>query len=161
MILVLAHYNTKIETWVETDSSDFVIASVLSQMHNSVLRPVAFFLKKMSPAECNYMIYDKKLLAIVKSFKMWRLKLASMDPKKPVKVYTDHKNLEYFMTTKQLNRRQACWAKFLSEFNFKISYRPGKQGKKPNVLTCQSQDLPKSIKDSRQQYQFQTLLQDH
>ena len=65
---VLAHYNTSLETWVVTDSSDFVTASVLSQMQNGMLRPVAFFLK-MSLAECNYIIYDKKLLAIVKSFK--------------------------------------------------------------------------------------------
>ena len=72
------------------------------------------------------MIYNKKLLAIVKSFKTWRPELANVDPKSSVKVYTDHKNLEHFMTTKQLNRWQACWAKILSELNFKISYRPGK-----------------------------------
>ena len=65
------------------------------------------------------------------------------------------------MTTKQLNWQQACWVKFLSEFNFKISYKPGKQGEKPNLLTCQSQDLLKDIKNSQQQYQFQTLLQDY
>ena len=74
-------------------------------MHNGVLRPVAFFSKKMLPAECNYMIYDTKLLAIVKSFKMWRPELASVDPERSVKVYTNYKNLEHFMTTKQLN----CW----------------------------------------------------
>ena len=158
---MLAHYNETLEIWVETDSSDFVTAGVLSQMYNSVLKPVVFFLKKMSPAECNYMIYNKKLLAIVKSFEMWRLELVSVDPKRAVKVYTDHKYLEHFITTKQLNRQQARWAKFLSKFNFKISYRSGKQGEKPNVLTCQSQNLPKSIIDLKQQYQFQTLIQDH
>ena len=72
-------------------------------MHNGVLRPIAFFSKKMPLTECNYMIYDKELLAIVKSFKIWRPELASVDPNRPVKVYTDHKNLEYFITTKQLN----------------------------------------------------------
>ena len=77
--LVLAHYNTSLETWVETDSSDFMTAGVLSQMHNSVLRPVVFFSKKMSSAQCNYMIYDKELLAIVKSFKTWRPELTSID----------------------------------------------------------------------------------
>ena len=66
----LTHYNAKLKTWVKTDSSDFVTAEVLLQMHNGILRPVAFFSKKMSLAECNYMIYDKDLLAIVKSFKM-------------------------------------------------------------------------------------------
>ena len=65
---VLAHYNAGLEMWIETDSSNFVTARVLLQMHNGVLRPVAFFLKKMSLAECNYMIYDKKLLVIIKSF---------------------------------------------------------------------------------------------
>lgn len=62
------------------------------------------------------------------------------------------------MTTKQLNRRQARWAEFLSEFNFKISYRPGKEGEKPDVLTRRSQDMPKGFDDSRPQHQFQTLL---
>ena len=124
-----------------------------------MLRPVAFLLKKMSLAECNYMIYNKELLAIVKSFEIWRPELASVD--QLVKVYTHHKNLKHFMNTKQLNRRQACWAKFLSKFNFKIHYRSGKQGEKPDVLTRQSQDLPKSIEDWQQQYQFQMLLQNH
>ena len=88
---------------MKTDFSNFVTASVLSQMHNGVLRPVAFFSKKMSPAECNYIIYNKELLAIVKSFETWRPELASMDPKRPVKVYTNYKNLQHFMTIKQLN----------------------------------------------------------
>ena len=54
------------------------------------------------------------------------------------------------MIMKQLNRQQTKWAKFLSEFNFKIMYRPGKQSEKPNVLTRQSQDILKGIKDAKQ-----------
>ena len=65
-------------------------------MHDGVLKPVAYFSKKMTPADCNYMIYDKELLAIVKSFEVWRPEVASAAPDKPVKVYTDHKNLEHF-----------------------------------------------------------------
>ena len=156
---LLAHYDPSLETWVETDASDLVTAGVLSQMHNGVLRPVAFFSKIMSPAECNYMIYDKELLAIIRAFETWRPELASVDPEKPVKVYTDHKSLEHFMTTKQLNRRQVRWAEFLSEFNFKIMYRPGKQGEKPDALTRRAQDLPKGLDDPRKQHQYQTLLQ--
>ena len=75
-----------LETWVETDFSDFVTVGILSQMHDGVLWPVAVFLKKMSPAECNYMIYDKELLAIVKSFETWWPELASVDLKRPMKV---------------------------------------------------------------------------
>lgn len=51
------------------------------------------------------------------------------------------------MTTKQLTRRQARWAELLSEFNFKIMYRPGKLGQKPDYLTRRSQDLPQGVED--------------
>ena len=153
---VLAYYDSKLETWVETNASDFVVAGVLLQMHGEVLKPVAYFSKKMTPAECNYMIYDKELLAIVKSFKIWRPELASVN--EPAKVLTDHQNLEHFMTTKQLNRWQTRWAEFLSEFNFKISYRPGKKSEKPDTLTRLAQDKPKGVDNSCQQHQFQTLL---
>ena len=128
-------------------------------MHgDGVLKPVAYFSKKITPAECNYMIHDKELLAIVRSFETWRPELASVSPNQPVKVLTDHQNLEVFMTTKQLNRRQARWAKFLSEFNFRITYRPGKEGEKPDTLTRLAQDWPQGFDDSCQQHQFQTLL---
>ena len=121
------------------------------QMHDGVLRPVAYYSKKMNPAECNYMIYDKELLAIIRGFKTWRPELTSASANQPIKVFTDSKNLKHFMTTKQLNRRQARWAEFLSKFNFKISYRPRNEGEKPDVLTRQPQDIPKGFDDSRQQ----------
>ncbi|PHH49893.1 Retrotransposon-derived protein PEG10 [Ceratocystis fimbriata CBS 114723] len=72
--------------------------------------------------ECNYEIYDKELLAIIRCFEEWRPKLEGAPS--PVKVITNHQNLEYFMSTKQLNRRQARWSEFLSRFNFHIVYRP-------------------------------------
>ena len=139
---MLAHYNLKLEMWIETNASNFVVAEILLQMHRKVLKPVAYFSKKITLAECNYMIYDKKLLAIVNNFKTWRPELTSVSERQPVKVLTDHQNLKHFMTTKQLNCRQAKWAEFLSEFNFKISYRPAKKGKKPDILTRLSQDRP-------------------
>ena len=55
------------------------------------------------------------------------------------------------MTTKQLNCRQARWAEFLSEFNFRLSYRPGKEGEKPDILTRLAQNKPKDVDDSRHQ----------
>ena len=90
------------------------------------LHPVAFFSKKHSPAECNYEIYDKELMAIIRCFEEWRAELQSSI--NPIRVLSDHKNLEYFMTNKLLSRRQARWAQFLSQFDFKIVYRPGKLG---------------------------------
>jgi hypothetical protein len=49
--------------------------------------------------------------------------------------------------TKLLNRRQAHWSQFLSQFNFKIVYHPGTAGGKPDTLTCRSGDLPKAGDD--------------
>ena len=96
---------------------------------------------------------------MVKNFEIWHSELVSASNQ--VKIYTNHKNLEYFMTTKQLNWQQVRWAKFLFKFNFKIIYRSGKQGEQPDVLMQRSHDISKGVEDLRQQHQFQTLLQDN
>ena len=102
----LCHYNPDLKLVVKTDASDYVSGGILSQYdENGVLHPVAYFSKKHSPAECNYEIYDKELMAIICAFKEWRPELEGSLT--PVKVITDHKNLEYFMSIKQLSRRQA------------------------------------------------------
>ena len=62
------------------------------------------------------------------------------------------------MTTKLLNCRQARWAKFLSKFNFLISYKPGKKSGKPDILTKKPHNIPQGVDDTCQQYQLQTLL---
>ena len=56
---------------------------------------------------------------------------------------TDYKNLEYFISTKELSRRQARWSEFLSRFDYRIVYRPGKVGTKLDSLTRRLDDLPK------------------
>jgi hypothetical protein len=99
-------------------------AGVLSQKHDNDWLPVAFFSKTMNPAECNYQIHDKEMLAIVRSLEEWRPELQRKRDR--FEIYTDHKSLEYFMTTKQLTARQARWAEALSEYYFIITYRPGK-----------------------------------
>lgn len=155
---ILCHYDADAPTTVEVDTSDFMVAGVLSQTDGtSVLRPVAYFSKKMSPQECNYEIYDKELLAIVKAFEEWRPELATTDPGRKIKVLSDHRSLEYFMSTKELNRRQARWSEFLSEFQFQIQYRPGKQGTKPDSLTRRPGDQPVEG-DERIAHQRQTIL---
>jgi hypothetical protein len=139
--LILRHFDHDWEVIVETDASDYVSAGILSQYDDEgILHPVAFFSKKHSPAECNYEIYDKELMAIIRAFEEWRPELEGA--LHPIKVLSDHKNLEYFMMTKLLNRRQTRWAEFLSHFHFKIVYRPGKAGGKPDSLTRRSGDLP-------------------
>ena len=64
--LILCHFNPNKQYFIETDSFDYVNAGVLLQMgENSLLYPVVYFSRRMTPAECHYKIYDKKLLAII------------------------------------------------------------------------------------------------
>ena len=74
-------------------------------MVDGILHPVAFFSRKLTPAECNYEIYDKELLAIVNCLEQWRPELEGTEL--PIQILIDHKALEYFMTSKKLTRRQA------------------------------------------------------
>ena len=68
--IILCHYNLNLKIIIETDASDYVSESILSQyVENSILHSVAYFFKKHNSAECNYEIYDKELLIIVCTFK--------------------------------------------------------------------------------------------
>src|SRR5205085_62399 len=58
-----------------------------------------------------------------------------MSTKEEVMVFTDHKNLEYFNSTKILNRREHRWAEFLQPFRFKVVYREGRLNEKADVLS--------------------------
>lgn len=154
---ILQHFDPDKPSTVECDSSDYVNAGCLSQPDDAgILHPVAFFSRKLIPAECNYDIYDKELMAIVRAFEEWRAELEGTGM--PVQVISDHKNLQHFMTTKRLSRRQARWSEFLSRFNFKLIYRPEKQGGKPDALTRRSSDLPQDDRDERQEHQNQIVL---
>ena len=89
---------------MECDSSGYVTAGVLSQYdENGILRPCAYFSRKNTPAECNYEIHDKELLAVIRGLEEWDAELRSVEK---FKVVTDHKNLEYFMKPRMLNERQ-------------------------------------------------------
>jgi hypothetical protein len=120
----LAHPNEQLAYIVESDASDFAVGGVLSQMDDKgKMVPIAFHSRGMMPAERNYEIYDKELLAIVVLFQQWRHFLQGGRHK--VTVITDHLNLKYFLSTKQLTRRQARWSLFLNEFDFVITHKPG------------------------------------
>jgi hypothetical protein len=127
---------------METDASDFALGAVLSQEGDRRrLYPIAFYSRKFSAIEINYEIHDKELLIIVDSFQEWRYLLEGASH--PVTVYIDNNNLEYFMTTRVLNRHQARWNMSLSQFNFVITYWPGKQQGLSDALSRQSYLAPK------------------
>ena len=96
----------------------------------------------MSSAKCNYDIHDKELLTILLAFHKW--KQYTRGSPKLKRVLTDHKNSVTFMTTKELRKQQARRMQELSQYNFKIEYRPGNEGGKPDVLTGGEGDLPRA-----------------
>jgi hypothetical protein len=92
-----------------------------------------FYSRTLTAPELNYDTHDKELLAIHEVFRHWRHYLEGTGT--PVDVVMDHKNLEYFSTSKVLTRRQARWSEFLSQFNMVICFHPGHLGAKPDSLT--------------------------
>src|SRR5260221_999878 len=131
---VLCHWAPDLRMMVETDASDHAIAGILSvTTKDNEIRPVAFFSRSLQGAEKNYDTHDKELLAIFKAFKNWRHFLEGSA--KVIDMVTDHKNLEYFTSSKKLSRHQARWAEFLGQFNMKVCFRLRRLGSKPDTLT--------------------------
>jgi len=83
--------------------------------------------------ERNYEIHDKEILAIICVLEKWRHFLEGATHL--VEIWTDHKNLEYFMMAKKLNCHQARWSLHLARFDFLLHYRPGRTMGKPDTLS--------------------------
>ncbi|CCO36088.1 hypothetical protein RSOLAG1IB_11825 [Rhizoctonia solani AG-1 IB] len=140
---VLAHANPDKGYYLETDASGAALGSVLSQrQEDGQLHPIGFLSESFKGAEVNYDTHDKELLAIIRSLEHWRIYLEATS--EPITVFTDHRNLEYWKESRTFNCRHACWHLLLSDFNFSIMYRPGKQSGKPDALSRQSDhaDIP-------------------
>jgi len=133
MAPILTHWMLNVPLIVETDALDYAIAGILSIVcPDSEICPVAFYSRTLTPLE---------LLAIHEAFWTWRHYLEGSS--EPVDVVMDHKNLEYFATTKLLSRQQARWSEFLHQFNMIIRFRPRKLGAKPDSLTRRWDIYPK------------------
>jgi len=91
----------------------------------------------MQPAERNYEIYDKELLAIVDTLTKWRQYL--LDTKEPFEVWTDYENLKYFREPHKLNRRQAQWYLKLQDYDFTLKHIPRKTNTKADILSRKDQ----------------------
>jgi hypothetical protein len=135
---ILTHFDLTKTCIVETDVSDFTLVAILSQKDDKGRLHSRIF----QPAEINYDVHDKEPLVIVDSFKVWHRYLESALC--TVLVYSDHQKLEYFTTTKVLNRRHARWAQELAAYDFKIVYRPSSQNGKPAALSLQSEYRPET-----------------
>ncbi|GJP37609.1 hypothetical protein CLOM_g22000 [Closterium sp. NIES-68] len=105
-----------------TDASNLAVGAVLLQDFGKVLQPIAYESRKLNPAERNYPVHDKELLAIVHAFKVWRCYLTGAD----VTVRTDHKLLQFIRAQPTLNPRQIRWLDYLeSNFHYSVTYKRG------------------------------------
>ncbi len=156
-VLVLKHFDSIREAILKTDFLNYVNSEVLSQYDDEdILHSVIFYSKNMILAECNYEIYDKELLIIIRCLKHWRFELKCTDIL--IKIFIDHLNLNYFMIIKELTQRQTRWTEKLSEYNFKIIYQSGKQNLKVDALIRMSDVKSIETNDDRKLYQHQMLL---
>ena len=102
--LVLAAPDLDKKMRMEVDVSDYAMGGVLSmECKDKLWRPVVFLSKSLNEMERNYKIYDKKMLVIIRRLENWRHLLEGICFK--FKIWTDHKNLEYFMKAQNLNCR--------------------------------------------------------
>jgi hypothetical protein len=116
----------------ETDASDLALGGCASQLHEGKWHPIAYYSRKFSGPEERYDVHDKELLAIVACLQHWRVYAESCSE---LTIFTDHKNLVNFTTTKVLNRRQVRWSEMLGQYKFKIVYTPGKDNGRADALS--------------------------
>jgi len=134
---VLAALNIDKKMKMEVDTLDYVTGGVLlMECEDGLWRPVVFLSKLLNETERNYEIHNKEILAIVRGLEAWRHLLKGAQSK--FEIWTNHKNLEYFMKVQKLNRRQARWALYLSQFNFTLKHVLGTKMGKADGLSKRS-----------------------
>ena len=135
--LVLAVLDLDKKMRMEVDTSNYAMGGILSmECEDGLWRPVAFLSKLLNEMERNYEIHDKEMLAIIRGLESWRHLLEGVQSK--FEIWTDHKNLEYFMKVQKLNRRQARWTLYLSRFDFMLKHVPGTRIGKADGLSRRS-----------------------
>jgi len=101
---VLATLDLDKELRVEADALNFAMEGVLSvKCKDDIWRPVVFISKALNKTERNYEIHNKEMIGVIQCLEAWRHFLEGARVK--FEIWTDHKNLEYFMTSQNLNHR--------------------------------------------------------
>src|SRR5262249_47379373 len=89
-------------------------------MHNG--KVIAYASRQLKDHERNYPSHEMEVAAVVHALKIWRHYLYG----EKFEVFTDHKSLKYIFSQKDLNLRQRRWMEFLKDYEFEMSYHPGK-----------------------------------
>ncbi len=137
---VLKMFDSSKSIRIETNASDLAIDACLSQEYEDKWHSMTYYSRKLSSAEQNYDIHDKKLLVIIASLEQWRI-YAERSSK--LTIYTNHKNLLHFIIIKQLNRRQMRWSKLLEQYKFTIQYTSEKENERADVLSRRNDHMKK------------------
>ena len=103
----------------------------------------------MVPAEWNYKIYDKEMLAVIRALEDWRHYLEGLP--RPFTIVTDHRNLKYWRSAQNLSHRQARWSLYLSRFDFQITHKPGATNTQADPLSRTSTHLISDADNNRDQ----------
>ena len=131
---ILTYWIPDTQLIVETDALDYTLTTILFIVNeDNEVHLVTFHSHTFTAVELNYNIHDKELITIFEAFKIWWHYLEGLAY--PINVVMDHKNLEYFSTTKVLTWRQVQWFKYLSQFNLVIRFCSSCLSTKLDTLT--------------------------
>ncbi len=119
---------------LEVDASNYAIGATLNQKdEHDCWHPVAYYSTTLSETERNYDIYDKELLAVVKSLRHWRTYLAGAPHQ--IVIHTDHSNLLYWKEPRKISRRIAREFQELQEYNFVLKHMVGSKNARADALS--------------------------
>ena len=109
---------------IESDASLYATGAILLQQDtNGDWHPVTYCSQSMNPMERNYQVYDRELMAIIRSLREWRCYIYGSNF--TMIVWTDHHNLKYFMHPQKLTRRQVRWIVELMDYDLKLQHKAG------------------------------------
>ena len=156
--LVLAQPNFNKQFFLQADASAYGVGAVLSQegehlspslskRHKPVRHPVAYYSATFSPTERNYDIYERELLAVMKSLAHWRQYLGWT--REQFIILSDHDNLRYWKSPRNLNRRTARWHADLQEYDYLIQHIPGKENIPADALIKTTRRRPRKERQPR------------
>jgi len=120
------------EMRVEADVLEYTIGVLLMRYKDNKWRPIAFISKLLNKVKKNYKIHDLEILVIIRCLEKWRHLLKGAQNK--FEIWSNYKNLEYFMSNQKLNHRQARWALYLFRFDFTLKHVPDSSIEKTNSL---------------------------
>lgn len=116
---------------IQTDASSFAIGAVLTQNIDGVDHPIAYCSRTLNKQEINYSATERELLAVIFALEQYR---AYVEGRK-CSIVTDHASLQWFFNLKNPSGRLCRWACRLSQFNFDVVHRKGKDHVVPDCLS--------------------------